>query len=526
MKKIKRIILFPLVLIFLMGCDEDEFFELNHPPEFPYQNITELERSVIGLYLKGFTNNCWDNSWVNHVILRESIGDHVGFADNPEWDYTRDLQDWTRYTFRPWVYFYQIINSANFTFDYLKSNDWDPYPDISEEDKINNLNRIIGELYFMRGWAYYHLALMHCPPYDESNNKPTIPLRTGYSENVEAAKSPKIGTTKEIYEFIVSDFMKAKEFLPEKYLDGVMHPSYQAGRANKFAAAAMLARTYMQMHDFEKAEAECDFLIDENGGEYDLSEDPIEAYNKSSLARGKEVIMYAACFDEVDAAEQGFFHLTVLNHRYNGDFCRWVETHMSEPALKTIGWQPDPKNDSTITQKARADKRFQQLFAVREKFVPPLLRRDTTAYYETRNYFDYRTIVADRLERGPGDRYTNYPLLRLSEFYLTRSICRLINGDSQGAADDLNVVKQRAWDENIGGTFQPVLASEITEDMIHNERLIEMFAEGDRVHYFKALKKDILPGERENEPVRPWNDPELVWAIPTEELQLNDSYTF
>lgn len=524
MKHFRILLLLIACIIPFTGCNEDEYFELKHPPEFPYQNVSELERSVIGLYMRSLTNNVWDNPWVNHVILRESIGDHVGFADNPEWDYWRDLDDWTRYTYRAWIYFYQIINAANFTFDYLEKNDWNPYPDISEDDRQYNLNRIIGELYFMRGFAYYHLALMHCPAYEESNTTPTIPLRKKYAGNVKEAKKPHIGTVKEIYDFIVQDFQKAKEYLPEKYIPGVMHPSYQAGRANKFAAAAMLARTYFQMHQFEKAQVECDFIIDENNGEYDLSEDPIEAYNKSSLDRGREVIMYAACYDEVDAESQGFWHLTVLNHRHNGDYCRWVETHIAENALKRIGWMPDPLNDTTITDVARRDKRFQQLFAVREPYVPPLFRRDTTAYYETREYFDYRTIVADKLERGPNDRYTNYPLIRLSEIYLTRSICRFLNGDKAGAASDLNVVRQRAWDETTGGTFQPVTETEITEEMIHDERMIEMFAEGDRVHYLKGLKKDIPPGDREGHTVLPWNSPDLIWAIPTEEIQLNESY--
>ena len=513
------------MLLQLNSCDEDEFFELKHPPEFPYQNVEELERSLLGIYQKGFLNNVWNNPWVNHVILRESVGDHVGFADNPEWDYDRSVHEWNRYTYMAWIAFYQVINAANFTLDYLEENNWNPYPDLSEDDITYNLNRIIGELYFMRGFAYYHLALMHCAPYGGGDDDtPKIPLHKHFVGDVETATNPKLGTTLEVYNFIVENFQKAKDYLPEKYIAGIMHPSYEAGRANKFAAAAMLARTYFQMHDFEKAGQECDFVIDQNGGEYDLSEDPIEAYNKSSLARGKEVMMYAACYDgDGVAEEQGFWHLSVLNHRQNERFTPWVETHMAEGTLKRLGWMPDPKNDKTITDIAKRDKRFQQLFAVREPYVPPLLRRDTSAYYENRSYLTYRTIVSDKLERGPDPRYTNYPLLRLSEFYLTRSICRLKLSYAQGAADDLNVVRERAWDETIGGTFLPVTAAEITEDMINDERLIEMFAEGDRVHYLKALKKDIPPGERDV-PVLPWDTPDLVWAIPSDELLLNISY--
>lgn len=514
-----------MLLLTLFSCNEDEFFELEQPPVFPYTDVTSLERSVISLYQRALTNQDWDNPWVNHVILRESVGDHVGFADDTQWDYDRSVKDWSVYTYSAWVSFYQVISAANFTLDYLEENDWNPYPDITEADRENNLNRIIGELYFMRGYAYYHLALMHCTPYEKDglNDTKDIPLRKHWPENTNEASAPHIGTTQEIYDLLVNDFKKAKDYLPLKYIPGKMHPSYQAGRANKFAAAAMLSRTYFQRHEFDLAEQECDFIIDQNNGEYDLSEDPIEAFNKSSLDRGKEVIMYAAYYDEVDAELQGFFHLTVLNHRYNGGFSTWVETHMAENALKRLGWMPDPLNDTTITDVARRDKRFQQLFVVREPYIKPIFQTDTNAYYESRKYFDYRTIVSDRTERGPKGQYTNYPMIRLAEIYLTRSICRFLDGDKQGAADDLNVVRERAWDETVGGTYVDATSAEITEQMINEERLVEMYAEGDRVHYLRGLMDPIPPGDRKGISDLPWNSADLVWAIPTEEILLNES---
>lgn len=74
----------------------------------------------------------------------------------------------------------------------------------------------------------------------------------------------------------------AYDLLPEQYIAGKMHVSYSAGRANKFAAAAMLSRAYFYMGNYTEASTYADFVISQNGGVYDLTEDPIEAFNKSS----------------------------------------------------------------------------------------------------------------------------------------------------------------------------------------------------------------------------------------------------
>lgn len=39
------------------------------------------------------------------------------------------------------------------------------------------------------------------------------------------------------------------------------------------------------------------------------------------------------------------------------------------------------------------------------------------------------------------------PQIRLAEMYLTRALLRFESGNAQGAADDLNAVRRRAWDE-------------------------------------------------------------------------------
>ena len=48
------------------------------------------------------------------------------------------------------------------------------------------------------------------------------------------------------------------------------------------------------MGRYDEALTELNYVIDQNGGDYDLSEEPIEAWNKTGIARGKETIRYYA----------------------------------------------------------------------------------------------------------------------------------------------------------------------------------------------------------------------------------------
>jgi hypothetical protein len=259
-----------------------------------------------------------------------------------------------------------------------------------------------------------------------------------------------------------------------------------------------------------------------------LSEDPIQAFNKSTLARGKETVMYIPSYDKTYGKENP--DQSECNHMFYATPCTWVVTHMEYKTLNRIGWMNDVVNDTTINLAARRDKRFQQLIFVREPANIPAAQHKAGHYYEDRSNLTYRTVVCNKAFRGPGAGYTNLPLIRLAEMYLTRSICAFIAGDKSTAASDLNIVRKRAWDANVAGeTYEAsanlVTTANITEQMIGDERLIEMFMEGDRIDYLRGLKVDV-PGEPDLAGDRggtlPYTSDRFVWMIPvTERTQDN-----
>lgn len=528
----KKIVFHAIVILLLVtSCENKEFFELERPVESPWLSLSEFERAAIGPNRQIFSSNLsWGNGYNYWYLYKNAVGDDAAWATpgDATWGWYRDTENNKQWLDQLFQRMYQVISSTNDAIQFVEEHEGNPYPEITEDDKIHNLDRIVGELHFLRAFAYYVNATTFCGAYvpGGNNDEPQIPLRTVRASSYEEAANSKIGTTEEIWNQMLSDFQKAYEMLPERYIHGKMHVSYQAGRANKFAAAAMVSRVYFAMGNYDKAREFTDFVIEQHGGDYDLSEDPIEAFNKSTLARGKEVIMYTPCYD-VTTGNQNL-HAATFSHLYQTGPSPFVATHMDYSTLQRLGWMENPKNDTTITIVARRDKRFQQLMAVREAANIPASERIEGRTYETRTNLQWRTILANKYFRGPKVRNTNVPTIRLAEMYLTRSICRFKANDKQGAANDLNVVRKRAWNETLAGSSYEsstnyVTASNITEQMINDERLIEMFMEGDRIDYLRGLKVDVGNGERGPGSV-PYTDKGFVWAIPTQEKDLNQAY--
>lgn len=516
MKKSIFHILLSCLLLVSASCSE-EYFELQRPPQTPWSNAEEFERAPIGLYASLFNGDSWNMPWVDITIVKTSMGDDVDWVSNAEWGYWRQTKTFNKYTDKGFLLIYRTIGGANNAIEFVESKNGNPFPGESTESIQKNVNRIIGELHFIRGYAYYLLATTFGHAYVPGgpNSTPDFPMPTRYPKSVEEAKNPKIGTTQEIYDLIVADFAKAKELLPKTY-EASMHPSYQV-RATHFAASAMLARTYFQRGEYAKASEECTHVIDQNQGLFDLSEDPLAAFSTSTLARAKEVVFYLPYYDVTGQAPM---HLTVLNHSAGPwGKCGWVETHMGNSTIQRLGWMTNPKADTTLKLAAKRDKRFQQLFVVR---YPKENRKPEQEYDDRSEVNAIATIWPYKYYRGEKQFNTNVPLIRLAELYLTRAICRMKANDKAGAAADLNVVRKRAWDTSIGGPYQEITAGEITETMIHDERLIEMFGENDRIDYLRGLKADIPKGERAAG-ADPYTSEDFVWAIPTRERLYNEA---
>jgi hypothetical protein len=192
-----------------------------YSPENFYKNESDAKAAINGVYAELYTYDLYLQPFWNITILDD---DHVSGADwflgttgagNPQayfgWD-------------RPWVGCYAIIARANTVLENVAN-----ITNIDSDVK----NRILGEAYFLRGWAYFQLVQLYGG----------VPLRLkSLSANNPETSVPR-ATVKATYDVIISDFKDA-----ETRLFPLGHAKAgEAGRVNQGVAKAFLAKTYLTM---------------------------------------------------------------------------------------------------------------------------------------------------------------------------------------------------------------------------------------------------------------------------------------
>lgn len=505
-KNIQKVV-FVLPLL-LLSCNNDKFFELKVAREFPIKSVSDLDKAVTGAYfaLTGSAGNqsCFDA----HAVFANSIGDEGVFLANAGGSgevstmYSRNNSVDITITNNAFIAAFGTISTANAWLEVIKSGS------LNNQSGKEKIPIYEGELLFLRAYSYYLLCKMFCPAYEPggANDLRVLPLRTEAIGGISDANAP-AAPTGQIYEQIVADLNRAKSILGEE--------PEGAGRVNKYAASALLARVLFQMGRYTEAEVECSNVI--NSGKYDLSQAPLEAWTKNWQGQAKEIIWFYATGNTPTQNGLGnnsnwkvprhyqFFNYSVPTG-VSGISTAGRTLAISHSILRRVGWS---NADSTPTLDAQRDKRFKQLVQYNAGNDPKFSALPKRLYWVNKFYRGPST------DKGIGA----IPLIRLPEMYLTRAIIRFENGNTSGAADDLNAVRSRAW----GDTTTPYVnltASEVTRELIHNERWKELFGEGDRIHYLQGLKEPIPDGDR-GTGTTPFNASNLYFPIPTREKEIN-----
>lgn len=123
----------------------------------------------------------------------------------------------------------------------------------------------------------------------------------------------------------------------------------------------------------------------------------------------------------------------------------------------------------------------------------------------------------------------DWPVMRLGESYLLRAEARFRQGDLQGAADDINLLRDRAFKEYrlIAPDAGKVAAGQINIDFILDERARELISEENRrmtlVRTGKLADRIRLNGDAgpENKIITGFKDYNVLLPIPLTEIQLN-----
>lgn len=292
---------------------------------------------------------------------------------------------------------------------------------VAEGDKA----QVEGEALFIRAIAYFQLVRFYAKPYEagQANSQLGVPIVQTPTRSISEESKVGRNTVQEVYTQIITDLSKAESQLPED----------NEWRASKGAAAALLARVYLQQGDYAKARDAANRVI--SSGAYALLKNYKDVFNRDENSSED---IFAIQLTTQDGANLMNTHFSIPDFGGRDGDVEILQGHLS---------LYDP-----------ADKRL-------------------ALFYDGNGAI--RTGKWNNL-------YGNVNIIRLAEMYLIRAECNQRLGTSVGASPlaDYNVVRTRAG--------LPA-ATSVTLDVILLERRLELAHEGHKIHDMKRLKLSVGP---------------------------------
>lgn len=117
---------------------------------------------------------------------------------------------------------------------------------IDEEGATPTQLASLGQALTFRAMCYFDLVRMYQDTYAGNQNQPAVPIITENTTIEEAGNNPR-ATVQEVYDLILSDLLKAKD-----YLDGYTRGA--KNQINQSVAHALLARVYLTMENWPEAQ--------------------------------------------------------------------------------------------------------------------------------------------------------------------------------------------------------------------------------------------------------------------------------
>ncbi|GAA3931352.1 RagB/SusD family nutrient uptake outer membrane protein [Chitinophaga oryziterrae] len=358
-----------------------------------------------------------------------------------------------------WTEMYNYIYATNAAIEGLESSSG-----ISDQVK----HQLLGEAKFMR--AFFHFYLV--------NLFGDIPIitSTNYKENIIMQRMPKA----EVYKQIISDLKDAQNSLNENYVGiNVTSSSDERVRPNKFAATALLARTYLYIGDWKNAEDQSSRVI-----------------NNVTLY---DTIPLASVF--LKNSKEAIWQLQPINIGWNTEDARIF-------ILLTGVNDEQPVSVSKFLYDA-----FEMGDLRKSNWLGNNISNGTSYYYP----FKYKSAI----QNAPVTEYLM--VLRLAEQYLIRAEARANLGNvtgSNSAATDLNVIRTRAGLANTTA----ITASEMLASIMH-ERQVELFSEWG--HRWFDLKRngliDAVMAEVTPQKGGVWNNNWSLYPIPLATIQASST---
>jgi tetratricopeptide (TPR) repeat protein len=222
-----------------MGACSNDFLEMEPTDSISEQQVfstyNNAESALMGAYdqLSGFS---WEGLYV--PIMADIMGEDVmiNSVDNWNWFvpvYQLDMLPNYVYADNPWWAGYKLIFDANKIIQNAQI-----IPNATADQK----NKLEGEALTLRAMTMLKLVQMYAPAYSANPSAPAILLVTGIidADEADVPRAP----LHEVYAQIENDLLTAINLLKEESDKGFL---------DQRAARALLARTYLDMQEWEKA---------------------------------------------------------------------------------------------------------------------------------------------------------------------------------------------------------------------------------------------------------------------------------
>lgn len=333
------------------------------------------------------------------------------------------------------------------------------------------LNNLMGECLFMRALSYFDLVRFYSKPYNAATAGTDLGVPI-ISEDpaVSAVALPARESVQKVYDYIVTDLTTALDCMDENYIRANVLDT--KATCTYHVIEALLARVYLYMHNYEKAEEMATKVI--TCGDYTIANASqfVSTWTEDTWSANREIIF-------------GVFSVQSEGQISNGN-----------------GMLTDPVN-------GYGDVR------VSEDWSSTLDANDIrlTMCETSPNYTGY--IWPAKYRKASGIAYSNVPILRISEMYLIRAEARYYQDNFDGALSDLTTVTSNR---------NAPAYSAATLDNIFNENRKEFAFEGHIYHDCKRFgrgveRTDVIAGtSNQNVPADSY-----LWLMPmaTSEIDVN-----
>ncbi|MCG2460353.1 RagB/SusD family nutrient uptake outer membrane protein [Flavobacteriaceae bacterium F89] len=377
---------------------------------------------------------------------------------------------------------------------------------------------ISAEARMLRGHFYFDLKKQY-------NSIPYI------DETVPAADIASIPNTPDVWDKIDADFQYAYDNLPAT--------QDQAGRVNKWAAAAYMGKSKLYQHKYAEAKTWFDNVIANgvttNGMKYDLNKNYVDIYNAENDNNTPEVVMDVESANNTGSTQNANY-FDDLNYPYNtgldgpGNCCGFFQPsfelansfRVGADGLPMLdGSYNDPSNELKTDYNVESSDPFTPDaglldpridFSIGRRGIPYLdwiphpgkawiRKQDYAGPYSPKKYVYYKSqenTFTDGSSWTRGYAIMNYTIIRFADVLLMAAEAEIEAGSLTKAMEYVNRVRARAadsqyWVKNDDGTdaanykIEPYPASQFATKAsataaVRFERKLELSSEGFRFY--------------------------------------------